>query len=103
MLNFRHIKSVEFRELTKNPNVIVKFKTRFWLHCTEPPTLNDEETVIGEENGKILVEGNYFNSFIAVQRILSLGSKCTVEDPPEFRNEIISKLKEMRKLYEEEK
>lgn len=103
MLNVKHITGVTSREITQNPSAIKGFRVRFHLKNTEPSILNDDETVLDEGEGKILAEGNYFNNFVAAQRILSLGSKCTVEEPYEFKNYIISKLKELRRIYEEDR
>ena len=50
------------------------------------------------ENG-FIVEGKYYNEFLAAQRILSFGSACTVLEPQDFREKIIQKLKSMRNNY----
>ena len=44
-------------------------------------------------------EGEYHNDFVAVQRMLSFGSNCTVLEPQAIREKIIEKLKNMRKNY----
>lgn len=100
MLNFKHIEQIVSREITPKNVEPKKIKVKFCLKDAECAVLNDEEVIIGEKNGKTLVEGTYFNNFLAAQRILSLGSNCIVEEPLEFRQYIISKLKEMRSLYE---
>ena len=47
-----------------------------------------------------VVEGTYHNDFWAMQRVLSLGYKCTVIEPLDFKNSVIEKIKEMRSTYE---
>ena len=48
-----------------------------------------------------VIEGRYYNDFLAAQRILSFGANCTVLEPQEFRETIIQKLKNMRNVYNE--
>jgi predicted DNA-binding transcriptional regulator YafY len=73
---------------------------RFLLSNFGLSGLDDSETIIERrDDGKYLIEGNYHNKFYAVQRILSLGSACTVTEPAEFRADIIAILKEMRNMY----
>jgi predicted DNA-binding transcriptional regulator YafY len=60
---------------------------------------NNEEIIEKTEDG-FLIEGFYFNDFLATQRVLSFGSKCTVIEPLEFKKTIINKIKEMRNIYE---
>ena len=47
----------------------------------------------------MIVEGEYHNEFVAVQRMLSFGANCTVLEPQAIREKIIEKLKNMRKNY----
>ena len=60
---------------------------------------NNEEIIEALETG-FLVEGFYHNDFLATQRILSFGSKCTIVEPEDFKINLINKIKEMRKNYE---
>ena len=62
---------------------------------------------IDEENEQILetledgyiVEGRYYNDFLAMQRILSFGANCKVLEPQEIKDEVIQRLKNMRDVY----
>ena len=62
--------------------------------------LTEEESI---ESGNVkdgyIVNGKYHNDFVAMQRILSFGSKCTVLEPADFKNKIISIVKQMREIY----
>ena len=72
---------------------------RFVLEASSFSELEEGEVILDNKDGSFVVEGNYHNDFLAVQRILSLGSKCVVTEPVEFKNTIVTKLKEMRKSY----
>lgn len=100
VLNFKRIKTIISRKPNEGILEPKNTKVKFYLKDFEENYLNDNETVLQMEDGKYLIEGSYHNDFIAVQRILSFGSKCVVVEPADFRNVIIEKLKEMRKAYE---
>ena len=61
--------------------------------------LEENESIVKTEDDKIIVEGRYYNDFIAIQRMLSFGRDCTVLEPDEIRERIIEKLLEMREIY----
>ncbi len=103
MLNLRNIMEIVSRKLTTEKKEGNDFKVRFYLKDHETYILDNEECISGESDDMMLIEGSYLNDFIAFQRVMSLGSKCIVQEPLEFRNFVISKLKEMRRLYEEKK
>jgi len=94
------IVSIDSKKITNEKCKNNTFNVNFELKDFDADFLTDEEIVIGNNKNSILVEGQYFNEFLAIQRILYFGPKCTVTKPMEFRDKIISKLKEMRKLYE---
>lgn len=100
MLNFRGIKSVLSRKMRSSSFEAKTTKVIFFLKNISAENLSDEETIINADDNGYLIEGDYYNQFIAIQRILSFGSDCTVQEPIDFKNLIISKLKEMRKIYE---
>ena len=100
MLNVKNILSIIARK-PNDDNISPKGTTvKFYLKDYEPEYLEADEKIIEKTENGYFVEGNYFNEFIAMQRILSFGSKCVVHEPIEFRNKIIEKLKEMRSIYE---
>lgn len=101
-LLFKRIKSILSKRITTENFEQNTTNVKFILKDFEANALIDNEKVIKITNGGVLVEGNYFNEFTAIQRILSFGSKCTVLEPSDFKDKIISKLKEMRKLYEKQ-
>ncbi len=61
--------------------------------------LKENEKIINIEQNKILIEAKSSNKFALKQRILSHGNLCTVIEPEDFRQEIISTLKRMRAEY----
>ena len=99
-LPISRIVSIESRKITNDKSKGCAFKVRFELKDFDADFLTDEEKIIEEKENTILVESQYFNEFLAIQRILYFGPKCVVKEPLDFRNKIISKLKEMRKIYE---
>ena len=100
ILNFKFIKRILARKLSRDE--ITSKRTVIKFHLTDFGTevLADEENVIEAGDNGYLVEGSYHNDFIAMQRILSFGEKCTVVEPEDFKVKIINKLKEMKDIYE---
>lgn len=101
-LLFKRIKSILSRRITDKGFKQKSLKVNFILKDLDSCLLTENERILEKKKNGHLIEGNYFNQFLATQRILSLGEKCIVTEPIEFRNSIISKLKEMRKIYEKE-
>jgi len=101
-LLFNRIKAVISKSLTTNKIKSGTLKIKFLSKDFDTDFLTTEENILESNDSGYIIEGNYHNEFLAIQRILSLGSKCTVIEPLAFKNKIISKLKEMRKLYEKE-
>ena len=101
-LYFKRIKSIISKHITDKGVKQNELKVKFVLKDFDANLLTEEEKIIKSATDGFLIEGNYFNEFLATQRILSFGSKCTVCEPLDFRQKIISKLKEMRMLYEKE-
>lgn len=102
MLNFKRIrKIISKRCLNKDDNIEKKqTKIKFHIKSFDKNLLKDTEKITEQNYEGYFIEGIYHNDFVAMQRVLSLGAKCTVLEPLEFRNMIIGKLKEMRKIYE---
>ena len=98
-LNIKRIKSILSRSLSSGG---VEFKTcciRFLLKNLCSSDLEENESVIETTKDGILAEGKYHKEFVAMKRMLSLGANCIVQEPLEFREKIIQKLKDMRKIY----
>lgn len=72
---------------------------RFNLKNFDINDLSSNETIVENKENIYTVEGVYHNSFLAIQRMLSFGNKCTVLEPNEIKKDIIKKIKEMRKIY----
>lgn len=87
-----------FNKKGKEPNLT---KIKFLLKDSRINDLEENEKIIESLENGYIVEGEYFNDFYARQRILSLGFRCEVLEPLNFRKVIIQKLKEMRSLYGE--
>ena len=100
ILNFRFIKKILARKLNKDDITPKHTVVMFRLTDFGTEVLADEENIIEAGDNGYLIEGAYHNDFVAIQRILSFGKKCTVIEPEDFKNKIIDKLKEMRDVYE---
>lgn len=61
--------------------------------------LLENEKIISSNDNKLLIEITSQNKFNITQRIMSHGSKCKVLYPTEFKNHIISTLKQMKEGY----
>lgn len=77
-------------------NTTVHFKLKNFLDYK----LEENEYIIDEDNNCALIEGQYYNDFIAIQRMLYLAGDCTVLSPDNIKTEVINRLKGMRALYE---
>ncbi len=83
-----------------NDNTVEKFVVKFKLKEFGIQGLSEEEKILeGDLTKGFLVEGNYYNEFLAYQRILSFGSNCTVIEPLDFKQNIINKLEKMKEIY----
>lgn len=100
VLNLKRIKSILQRSKNNEDFEIEEIKVKFILKDIKTEMLESEEEIIEKIDEGYLVEGFYFNDFLAMQRILSFGSNCTVIEPLEFKRKIINKVKEMRNIYE---
>lgn len=99
VLHLNRIKSIISRDLAKVEVEPTVTRVRFKLETSRLAHLKESEQILDSDDKYYLIEGNYYNDFIATQRMLSFGSKCIVVEPLEFKNNIVKKLKEMRKLY----
>lgn len=74
-------------------------KVRFLIKNFGVNDLDENEQIISDNQDGWIIEGDYHNEFVAMQRMLSFGANCIVIEPKEFRDKIIQKLKEMRMHY----
>lgn len=99
ILNIKRIKSILSRALGGdgiNPNAC---QVKFILKNHTSDELEENETVLETLENGLIVVGDYYNEFVAVQRILSFGANCTVLESEEFKQKIIQKLKNIRENY----
>lgn len=61
--------------------------------------LDNEKIIGGNASEGFVICGQYHNSFFAIQRILSFGSKCIIFEPEEFKERVIEIIKKMRDVY----
>lgn len=99
VLNTKRIKSIVSRrdndDNVKTKGICVKFHLKtFGMN----EALENEQIIETNDNGYI-VEGNYHNEFVAIQRLLSFGASATVLEPQDIKKKIIQKLKDMRANY----
>ena len=99
VLNLKRIVKILTRKLQKGDIETKTTKVLFRLKWVETDRLDAEEVIVEKEENSLIIEGSYYNDFIATQRILSFGSDCTVIEPVEFKNNIVEKIKGMRNTY----
>ena len=94
IINIKEIK------LHKTDLDIEELKIKYQLRAdVQELQLKDNEKLISADNNRIVIETKSSNKFVLKQRILSFGSQCTVLEPEDFRQEIITILKRMRAEY----
>lgn len=99
-LNVSRIKSIISRIIGGNGLDSEKISVKFLLKNSEIIDIEENEKILETTDNGFIVEGQYFNEFYAIQRILSFGADCKVLEPVEFKDKIISKLKSMRSIYD---
>lgn len=100
VLNVRRIVQILSRTFKKKNPEENLVNVKFVLSADMLDSLNDDEYVIDQNEERLIVEANYYNEFLAMQRIMSFGEKCTVLEPQNFKESVIEKLKEMRGVYD---
>lgn len=99
VLNLRGIEAIVSRKFEKHPVAIKQTEIKYTLKDIAKEELDINEEIVEECTDGILVKGSYHNKFIAMQRVLSFGNKCTVIEPLDFRNDVIKKIKDIRSVY----
>lgn len=98
-LKVKNIKGILCKYFDRTSKVGLDIVVKFRLKNSYRYQLEPNETIIDSSTQELFIEGMYFNTFTAVQRILSFGSDCTVVGPTEIKELVIEKLLEMRELY----
>lgn len=99
VLNIRRVKSVLSRKSSNENIEINTTKIKFILKNFNEEILETEEKILEIIDNKAIIEGHYHNDFLATQRVLSFGANCTVIEPEDFKQNLITKIKEMREKY----
>lgn len=100
VLNVKRIISIISRKLQKkyfSPELV---KIKFLLKGVDKSNLEENEEIISASENEIIVEGHYYNTFFAMQRMLYFGKNCIVLEPDGFKKKLIEKIKEMKNIYE---
>ncbi len=101
ILNLKRIKRIVSRVIGDDNNQCKITKVKFHLKNFGVVQLNEDENIIESNENGYIIDAEYHNDFVAMQRILSFGMNCTVLEPLEFKDKVVQKLKSMRKIYEE--
>ena len=99
-LNSARIVSVLSSMFNRDSKFSNDTRVRFRLNKYSEYHLEDNEVIVESGDDFAIIDGRYYNEFMAMQRILSFSKDCTVIEPDNFKNMIIKKLTEMRALYE---
>lgn len=100
VFNFQRIRAILSRSLKKEGVDKKVTKIKFHLRSFGLDSIEPGEEILESGKNGFIVEGSYHNEFLAIQRILSFGARCTVLEPLDFRNKIIAKLRDMRAVYD---
>lgn len=95
------IKSIDGIKIGKSiPNGLQELKIKYELACSPKDILLQEnEKILDTAGDKLTVEATISNEFLAIQRILEFGPKCKVVAPDDFREKVVTILKDMKAGY----
>ena len=97
-LNIKRILAV--LSVHKDDNIETKpVLVKFMLKEFGVMGLDKNEKIVEHSGEGYLIEGKYYNNFIATQRIMSFGSLCKVLEPIDFKNQIIDLIKKVKEIY----
>lgn len=98
-LNVSRIKEIISKIFDGDSILGLDINVKFKLFNYNDFQLEKTEQIIENSEDYAIIQGRYFNDFIAKQRMLSFGSDCVVIEPEEIKQDIINTLKEMRSVY----
>lgn len=99
-LNVSRIKEVIDTKFDRDSGIGLDIIVKFRLKKGGNYELEDNETIIEQDENYLIVVGKYFNDFIAFQRMMHLADDCTVLEPESIKEKVIEKLMEMRAIYD---
>ena len=99
-LNYARIVQILSRRKNDIDFEVASMQVRFKLTDFGVEVMRDNERIIDSDLEGYYIQGEYFSEFSAIQRVLSFGDKCTVIYPQDFRDTVISKLRNMRAGYD---
>ena len=98
-LNVSRIKEFVYgipdNSMERGADTVIRFK----LNPERADVLEGNEVILARSADGILAEGRYYNRFIGIQRMMSLVSDIVIIEPKAIKEEVLTKLNEMRKLY----
>jgi len=96
----KEIKAVSLKEQTpNNKGIDVKYKLTGDSAFTFMADESQEEKVIHNENGELIIHAKVKNKFKFIQQMLAYGRDCTIISPKKFQKQILEKLKTMSYIY----
>lgn len=95
------IKKIVSVNLQNSKFDVPELKVKFTLKKSDNEVFEpaDDETIVEENADEIFVEKVSKNKFGITQRIMSFGSRCKIISPDDYKQEIISNLKQMKEVY----
>ena len=99
-LNITRIKKIILRFLKKDTTKAPLKTVTFKLKNFENYDLDNNEVILNKTDKEAEIQGQYYNDFIAMQRMLYFAEDCTIIEPQELIDTILTKLANMRKHYE---
>ena len=99
MLHIKRIVAITSARDNDDNYISEKIKTKFILKDFTVAGLEENEKIIEKNEKGYLIEGEYHNEFLAMQRILSFGSSCILLEPTDLKEKIVETLKKMKEIY----
>ena len=93
-----NIKSISLHKYEVKPKSI-KVRYKLAACCPLSCEISENESMIERNDEWMVIEAVVTNKFKFFQKILSYGNKCTILSPKEIKEELVSKLKKMNRLY----
>ena len=98
--NVSKVKKIVAKYLMGENNDIEDTLIEFRLFNAKKYDLEENEEIISTDENSTIIKGSYYTPFIAMQRMLYFGSDCIIISPENMKDELITKLRSMRGLYD---
>ena len=89
----------EIKDEKNMPAGLVEIEVTYELYHANNFQPESYEKIINQNDDKLTINAKTSNTFLLIQRLLSFGSNCKIISPENFKNEIVTLLKDMKAGY----